>query len=473
MRYNKIIWISLDALRADCISLVKDKLYTKEYKTTVKPVRSKLDEICEKSFVFANTIATASYTSASHASYFTGLWPMHSGVYDLFSSRLNATTIFQMAKKHGYVTLFKTDSPFMLGKHHNMINGVDKYYVEDNRTILDQIKNNKQVFAFVHFANFHYPYGFLNLEFGGTEYVKKIEALEEKCAIPKGKIHFEDHAIDAFKSRKDQELLYRYKRIINHLYSNRRDDELFDLYLEGINYFNKRFLDDFFDELLKILASDDYLVIISSDHGESLTDETYGHHDSIDEGVLRVLLAFHSKDIKPGVYKNRVRTIDVFPTLMEVLFNEKCKKDGKSLRPLIYNDKKEPNRFAFSGIWVTDSAELDKKPDDMLKIDAARSRQQGTSSKYAAAAYEDDYKCEVTYKTFENRSERLVEHYSERLYKISFPTHMKLVKNRKMTRKMVALINRYNAIHIQKEHKKKKMLEKYFNLLGYRIGRQK
>jgi hypothetical protein len=183
-----------------------------------------------------------------------------------------------------------------------------------------------------------------------------------------------------------------------------------------------------------------------------------------------VLLAFYAKDIKPGVYTNRVRTIDVFPTLTEILFNEKFEQDGKTLRPFIYENKKEPNRFAFSSIWVTDMSEAVRKVGEILKKDRISLRK-NVSSKYSAADYLDDYKCEVVYRRFKSRNEKqLIKDYSERLYRIRSPVELKPVKNEKKTKKMVALINKYNAIRPQQRRRKEKMLRNYFNLLGYRIG---
>ena len=108
MEYKKIIWISLDTLRADCINFNKNKLYTNEYKVKNSIDNSKLDELCAKGCFFANAISVAPYTSASHAAYFTGLWPKNNGLYDQFNSKLNAKTVFELAKRAGYTTIFKT-----------------------------------------------------------------------------------------------------------------------------------------------------------------------------------------------------------------------------------------------------------------------------------------------------------------------------------------------------------------------------
>jgi len=470
MAYKKIVWISLDALRADCIGNARPKLYEREHENTVPLERTRLDELCEESFVFSNTISAAPYTSASHASYFTGLWPAHHGVYDQFNSRLRAKTIFEYAREHGYATLFKTDSPFLLGKYLNMVRGVDEYIAEENGGLVERIARDRKLFAFIHFAQFHYPYGFHNLDFGGKEYVDTIEKLEKKYSIHAENANFSDLATETFRSEEDLNLLHRYKKVITYLYSKKMDGELFNLYLEGVNRFHARFLNGFLDELRTALDPDEYLLVVSSDHGEAWSDETYGHHNSIEEGALRVLLAFNAKDIVPGVYANRVRTIDVFPTLMENAFGEKAECDGKSLGPCVYGRKTEPDRFAFSAVWITDLGELVRKAESIAKTDTIRVRN-NVSSKYSAAAYEGGYKCEVVYKRFANRSQQLVDDYSEKLYRIDSPVDFTAVDDPPRLKRMVRLIEAHNNPQAGKKMGKTETLERYFNLLGYPVGR--
>jgi len=447
MDYKKVVWISLDALRADCIGPVRRKLYDKEYRVRTPLKRSKLDEICEKSFLFTDTISVAPYTSTSHASYFTGLWPKNHGLYDQFNHplRKGVRTIFQLAKDNGFKTLFKTDSPFILGKYLGLTRGVDAYYAGDDTHLIDEIKKNGRMFAFIHFAKFHYPYGFHSLEFGGDDYLRKIEELERKHSILAGKPNFEDMATETFRTEEDLELLFRYKKIIAHLYSRREDDALFNLYLEGINYFNEKFLNKFLSDLLAALEGEDYLLIISSDHGEGWNDETYGHHNSVDEGLTRVLLAFHAPDIPPGKHQNRVRTIDVFPTIAEMVFNAHPSVDGATLAPLMRGGVAEESRPAFSAVWVTDLAELVRKAHSIVRQDRITTRRDA-SVRYSAAAYLGEYKCEVSYKHFVARGQALADANSTKLYRIASATDIRPAVNGAMKRKLVALIGNLNAV---------------------------
>jgi predicted AlkP superfamily pyrophosphatase or phosphodiesterase len=467
-KYNKIIWISLDTLRSDCILFNKDKIYPAEYKIKIKLENSKLDELCSRGCFFSNVISVAPYTSASHAAYFTGLWPKNNGLYDQFNSKLSAKTVFQMAKKAGYKTIFKTDFPFILGKYLNIIGGVDEYIIEDNESILTKIKENKKVFSFIHFGQIHYPYGFHNLAFGKEDYSKKVEQLEKKYGIESEKINLEDMAIETFRTKEDLNLLYRYKKIIHYLYVNKKDDDLFNLYLEGINYFHTHLLNEFLENLMKMVKEEDYLIIISSDHGEAWNDGTYGHHNSSEEGVIKVPILFLAKDIKAMVYSNRIRTIDVTPTLNELLFGSKEKFDGKTLAPIIYKNETQEDRFAFSAVWVNESADVLKKVKRLLKEDKL-STQREIGVKYSATAYDKNYKYTVNYKKFSNRSEHLISESKESLFLIENFTTLKPIGDIEKSKQLKDIITRCNDIKIQKTKSKKEIMKTYFNLMGYKI----
>ena len=324
------------------------------------------------------------------------------------------------------------------------------------------------MFSFIHFGQIHYPYGFHNLKFGGEDYIKKIEFLEKKYDIKPEEINLEDMAIETFRTKEDLSLLYRYKKIIARLYSNKNDDALFNLYLEGINYFHKNLFNKFLEKLFKILENEDYLVIISSDHGEAWNEETYGHHNSSDEGVIRIPILFIAKDIKPKLYSNRIRTIDVAPTLNDLLFKSKYKFDGKSLSKIIYKNIIEKDRFAFSSVWVNESKDVLEKVHKILKDDKL-STQRNISIKYSATVYQDKYKYTINYKKFLNRSERIADFKKERLLRIENLEVLSPIKDIRKILEMKKMVEEYNNIKPITRKSQKEIMKEYFNLMGYKI----
>ncbi|MFO7889436.1 MAG: sulfatase [bacterium] len=99
-----------------------------------------------------------------------------------------------------------------------------------------------------------------------------------------------------------------------------------------------------FAQLKKINAWDDTLLIITSDHGDSLTEhDIYFDHHGLYEQTTHVPLLLHCPDLfeKGKRVKGLVQHIDLLPTLYEILDNDYSSEalDGSSLFPLIEKDK--------------------------------------------------------------------------------------------------------------------------------------
>lgn len=353
-KFNHIILISLDTLRADCIGASPIAYnFLKKYKAKIKLKTSSLDEILKSGVYFNNCISAASSTSVSHASYFTGLWPKNHGLFEYFNRKIGKPTIFQYAKKAGYKTFFQTDFPIILGSYLGFDKGIDHYYVENENKALGEILKNKdkKTFSFFHFGGIHYPYGFHVYKFGKKDYVNKIKSLEKKYKIKKDEEPSDMHD-ESFRNNFDKSLLSRYKSIVKRMYDGRLYDELFSLYLEGINYFFKNRFDSFLKKVKKFTDENDALLIIFADHGEAWDENTHGHYNSLSDEVLRVPLIFYAKDIFPGKVEGLIRTIDVAPTVASHLsgLSSKIKFDGEKLN--IFNLKKiKKRKYAVAQFW--------------------------------------------------------------------------------------------------------------------------
>jgi arylsulfatase A-like enzyme len=183
---SHIILVSIDTLRADCINASpRAHSYKNHHKTKTVLKTTALDALLRSSVYFNNCYSAAPYTSASHGAYFTGVWPLHNGVYEFFNRKLQKPTIFEYARKQRYKTIFQTDFPIMLGPYLGHSKGVDHYYIEDEVQAFKKLKSykNKNTVSFFHFGGVHYPYGFHTLKFGGKDYIKKVEELEKKYHV--------------------------------------------------------------------------------------------------------------------------------------------------------------------------------------------------------------------------------------------------------------------------------------------------
>jgi choline-sulfatase len=350
--YDHIILISVDTLRSDGIACNPFRLWSHEYGLSYNLQTPLLDELVRNGAFFANTITVAPYTSASHASLVTGLWPPNHGAYEFLGKPLSVPTIFTAAKEQGYCTILKTDFPVMLGRHLGFDRDVDQYFVEDDDSVVDVISQVDRSCSLIHFGSVHIPYGFHSLRFGGAGYVDKVEALEAEIG------HLSDRGpadvlSETYRSTEDLELLLRYKRIIVELYANRQYDRLFKLYLEGIEHFCQTRFERFLSRLSDATAKSRALFVLFGDHGEAYNDETYGHFNSIDEGVLRVPLLFWGHEIKPGLFRSRVRTIDLVPTLYDLLgWKVTASPDGTSLTGAMRDGELIEPRRAHSQAFV-------------------------------------------------------------------------------------------------------------------------
>lgn len=357
-----IILVSIDTLRTDCINASpRAKGYLNKYKVKISLKTDSLDKVLKSGIYFNNCFSAAPYTSASHAAYFTGMWPIKNGIYEFFNRRLIQPTIFQYAKEQGYTTIFQTDFPVILGQALGFTGGVDYYFIEnENEAFQTLVKNShKNTLSFFHFGGVHYPYGFHTLKLGGKDYINKVISLEKKYQVSlKEKQKLDDILTETFRNKKDTELLLRYKYIIfEKLYKQGLYDDLFNLYLEGIKYFLDHRFNKFIYSIQNFVDKNSALLFIFSDHGEEWDAFSEGHHNTLSDNVLRVPLIAYGKQIKPGIEERLIRTIDLAPTIIGLLPQSvKTNMDGFDLNILnLHKDVTKAN-FAISQVYTSIAA---------------------------------------------------------------------------------------------------------------------
>lgn len=353
-----VVLVSIDTLRADCINASpRAKGYLNQYKTKISLKTESLDEIIKSGLYFNNCFSAAPYTSASHAAYFTGMWPLHNGVYEFFNRKLSKPTIFEYAKAKGYTTIFQTDFPVILGNSLGFTKDIDHYFIEDeNKAFKKLIENSKSnTLSFFHFGGVHYPYGFHTLKFGGKNYVNKVTSLEKKYNISsKDRYKLQDILDETFRNKIDTEFLLRYKYIIEKLYKQGMYNDLLELYLEGINYFLEHRFKKFISDVKNFVDKNNAILFIFSDHGEEWDVHSEGHHNTLSENVLRVPLIVYGKQVYPRIEKNLVRTIDLAPTIIDLLPRSiKTNMDGFKLNIFDSNRSVNKAKYAISQVYTS------------------------------------------------------------------------------------------------------------------------
>ncbi|MFE4589275.1 sulfatase-like hydrolase/transferase [Streptomyces laurentii] len=315
--YDHVVLISIDTLRSDALSVHPHPLWPHTYKNAHAVRTTLLDELARDGAYFPNTISAAPYTAASHGAIFTGQYPLHNGLHEFYNGSLRAPSVFTYGRRAGRSTILKVDFPIILGPELGFTRDVDTYLVEEDDAFIDAVAAAESTLACAHFGAVHLPYGFHNLTFGGDAYRAKVAELE--AGLPSA-LPFVDRLVESYRGPEDTELLMRYKRVATHLHAEKQYDRLFQLYLDGVEHFLATRLTSFLERLRERVAATGkrMLLVLFADHGEEFDEQTNGHFNSMAEGVLRVPLIIAGDGVVPGTHEQRIRTVDIAPTVMEL-----------------------------------------------------------------------------------------------------------------------------------------------------------
>ena len=322
-----ILFITVDALRADYTGRIGGKPFTRA-----------LDEASDMGVLFSQCVSSTSVTGPSISAMMTGSMPHR------INSQFNAMpldprlfTLAEILDSAGYDTAgFPGTS--LLSSDYGFQQGFDFFDDTFDRTEyatnywkpgeiiteslirwIDNRKSRKPFFAWIHYFDPHDPY------------------------------------IAHYGERAGQEYTYEF---LNDLYI-RQDPGLVQAELDGILEFYSQevfYTDRQIARVLKhirdkgLLANT--LVVITADHGEELFqhDLFHGHGRSLHHTALHVplVIMFPGKKYAGTRVDTTVRTIDIFPTILEQAGQRAPRSaQGRSLLPLITGAERAP-RPAFS-----------------------------------------------------------------------------------------------------------------------------
>ncbi len=310
-----LIFITIDGARVDRI--VNGNFYKK---------------LINKSAFFSKTITYAPYTIGAMHAVFSGTYGNKTGVDSYWSTpdfkKNKYKTLVKYLHDVGYVTIGDSINKLILPK-----NGFDELTIHDEinddltqRHLLllsnvNKLKNDgKNFFLYLHYSNIH------------TGIMQQI--------LKK----YDNFSKEYFSQKNKNAQFY---------------DELFenaDKYLERI-----------FTECEKLHLTDDTLIVVISDHGisigEKLGERAYGVF-CYDYTLIATSL-FHHNSISPDYIKNQIRSIDILPTILDILkipIDPNYEKfDGQSLMPILSGDDTPRIAFSQSGNPL-DSGKPPKEP---------------------------------------------------------------------------------------------------------------
>jgi len=281
-KLKNIVLITLDCVRPDHIGYFG-------YKNVNTSI---MDQLARKGIIFEQAFSQAPNTWVSLASIFTGCNPTKHDLhtpYDKISGK--TPTMAETLSKNGYYTIgFPAHG--LVGKVADFHSGFNFFY-DDNLKFDSKIKDVKWG------SNWKKV-----LEIANTEIRKNDQKPLFIWFHYMNTHHFPENSIPL-------PYLYRF-----------RFSSKWQYYDGKISYADKNCIKNIVKLLKKNGIFEDTIIIIFSDHGEELENNKFPKHDNLlYDDVLRILFLISAPDIIPvnKKIKNLVRSIDIFPTLLDML----------------------------------------------------------------------------------------------------------------------------------------------------------
>jgi arylsulfatase A-like enzyme/Flp pilus assembly protein TadD len=297
LRGSNLLFVTIDTLRPDRLGA---------YGST-PGLTPNLDRLASEGIVFENALAHVPVTLPSHASLFTSKIPPHHGVHDNGTFRLAAgeETLALRLKSRGYETAAFVGA-FVLDARFGLDRGFDRY---------DDYYGEKRSFA-----------SFTELERPAEAVLAPARAwLEKRSERP---WFAWCHLFDAHAPYEAPEP-YRGRHAA-------------DPYGGEVAYIDSA-LGGFLQGLDSRGLLEKTLVVVVSDHGESLGEHGEGTHGTFAyNSTLSVPWILWSKELEPTRFTPRVRLVDIAPTVLDLLgIDLPAAIDGGSLRAFL----REPSRY--------------------------------------------------------------------------------------------------------------------------------
>lgn len=317
---KNIIVISVDDLRFDCISCEENRIYLKRYGVEGETDTPNIDWFAAHGVRFSQAIAPASYTSPSHASLLTGLYPPRHGVRAFFYTKMreNVRTLAEVLKDHGYRTFSSCDFYNMFNTL-DLARGVDVRGTHDNAEIMSALEkhSDEKIFLFFHLFDVHDPYGCSKFEIHPGYNDDAERGFEELRA----KYHIDSSG---------------FLETVNKAWERGYKSDVVSHYIRGVNKFDRGRFTWIIKALRRIGILEDALVIITADHGEADCGQTFSHGADLCEEVIRVPLIFYCPGMLPEgeVVDQQCSLVDVVPTILDLAGiepDEPLSCDGRSL----------------------------------------------------------------------------------------------------------------------------------------------
>jgi arylsulfatase A-like enzyme len=307
-----IFLLTVESLRPDHMGS-----YTGERDTTPN-----LDAFARESVVYEDAHSVTSWTLASHASMFTGLYPTAHGAVES-RSRLDGeiATLADLLAQHGYQTAGFASGPY-LARRHNLSQGFE-YYDDSPATVgtqggaHDDVTNPSLESAIIHFL-FDRRYKVFD-RYRDPErplflFAYYWDPHYDYIPPPPFNTMFVEEGAERIGVRG-----YESSGLVTSKISPAELSYVLSQY-DGEIRFTDFYLGRFFEVLKKAGLWENSVVIVTSDHGEEFFDHgKKGHKNSLySESVHVPLIIKHPRSARTGRDSRLVSLVDLFPTILEL-----------------------------------------------------------------------------------------------------------------------------------------------------------
>jgi choline-sulfatase len=320
-----IILISIDALRADHLGCYG-------YSRNTSP---NIDSFTKRNILFKNCYVHEPWTLPSHISMLTSLYTITHGVDKEHALNPVIVTLAEVLEKEGYMTLGFVSAGTWTNAKYGFDQGFKIYHGGKRgesgeakntliREYLEKYKEEK-LFLFVHYFDVH----------------SDFNQLPYDAPSPFNNL-FSNGYSGNFQGGDNGVFASKYLKQVNKNQIKLKEDDLnyiASLYDNGIAYMDKC-IGDLFEMLKSMDLFENSLIIVTSDHGEEFQEHGYMLHSNpfYYEEMMHVplIVKLPKADSKEGkIINNLVESIDIMPTIIDLLEVEKPKIQGESLAGLI------------------------------------------------------------------------------------------------------------------------------------------
>ena len=350
-------------LQPNVFFLIIDSFRNDEFEKFCKKFpNSHLNKLVKNGVYFSQTISSADATLLSLSSMLTGKFSFKTGIKSekLNKIKPNVRTLFQILKDQNY-HLYGYNPTVV-----NLANLLPKFENSDSskesspritdigNKIIEKLNELEEPWAmFVHITDLHEPIiipkQFDNPEYGSSQYEKQIFAIDHKIG----------ELIDNMDLQKTQLIVtadhgtYLKNIIIDEKNINFEDNIKSEVFKKEIGKKIPKFLKPLKDKVFfsqiehnrKMKLEKIKNMNLNHYEERNLTSEKFSTEHSLFDELLLVPLIFAGSECKSKRVYQQVRTVDILPTLLEILkikFNEN-ELDGHSLYGLMNGEKNNEN----------------------------------------------------------------------------------------------------------------------------------